>query len=200
MAQQLARFPVEVELGCGAGAFLLERAAHHPERDFVGFEIRDPLVERANSVAKARGLSNLLYVYANASTNLSGLLPPGVVVQFHVHFPDPCFKKRHWKRRQIQPFVVREMSGLLAIGGAIYAQSDVLPLAQEMYAFFEADGAFESRLAPHMLVERPVMEQTEWERQHERENEPIYRMWFEKVRESADPIPELELRATLEPR
>jgi tRNA (guanine-N7-)-methyltransferase len=188
--------PLEVEIGCGAGAFLLERALHHPELDFVGFEIREPLVERASGLARDRGVSNLVYLHANASTNLRGLVPPGSVLRFHVHFPDPCFKKRHWKRRQVQPFVVRQMSELLPVGGAVYAQSDVLPLAEEMYACFAADGALESRLDAHMLVERPVPESTEWERQHERENEPIYRMWFEKVREPEGPLPDFELRET----
>lgn len=187
---------IEIEIGCGAGGFLLERATHHPELDFLGFEIRDPLVLRANEIAEGRGLRNLRYLYANATTNLEGLVPPGVVRCFHVHFPDPCFKKRHWKRRQLQPQVVRHMATLLCIGGEVYAQSDVRPLAEEMFDFLSAELAFESRRPAHMLVERPFPEQTEWERQHEREAEPIYRMLFEKVREPSGPVPALELRRT----
>lgn len=188
--------PLEIELGCGAGAFLLERATNHPELDFVGFEIRDPLVERANELARARGLPNLVYLYANAHLNLEGLVPPGAAQRFHVHFPDPCFKKRHWKRRLLQPAVVRQMSQLLALGGEVYAQSDVKPLAEEMYDFLAAEGALESVLGADLLVERPLPERTEWERQHERENEPIYRMLFRKVREPAGPVPELPFRRT----
>lgn len=188
--------PLEIELGCGAGGFLLERATHHPELDFVGFEIRDPLVERANELAQARGLSNLVYLHANANANLAGLVPPGSVMCFHVHFPDPCFKKKHWKRRLLQPQVVRHMAELLAPSGEVYAQSDVLPLAQEMYDFLAAESAFQSVLAAHMQVERLVSERTEWERQHEREDEPIYRMLFRKVREPSGPVPSLELRRT----
>lgn len=174
----------------------MDLAKAHPERDFVGIEVRSPMVDTANERRDEAGISNVCFLYANALTNLDDLAEPGVIERFHVHFPDPCFKKKHHKRRIVQPKSVRAMTRLLPIGGEIYAQSDVLPLAEEMYAFFEADGALQSRLGPELLVARPIPESTEWERDHERRKEPIYRMLFEKVREPEGPIPELEFRRT----
>ncbi len=187
--------PLEVDVGCGEGGFLFERAANHPDVDFVGFEVRKPLVEKANARVQAAGVTNLVYLYANANVNLH-FVAPGVVRRFFVHFPDPCFKKRHQKRRILQPRLARDMAELLPIGGEVYAQSDVKPLAEEMYAFLAGDGAFESKLGTELRVPRPIPELTEWERHHEKHDEPVYRMLFEKVREPSGEVATPEFRDT----
>jgi tRNA (guanine-N7-)-methyltransferase len=174
--------PVEVDLGCAGAGFLWERAQNHPERDFVGLEVRKPLVEAVSHRIAQAGLPNLRVFHANASENLA-LAEPGVICGFHVHFPDPCFKKRHHKRRLLQPKTVRAMANLLPIEGFVHAQSDVKPLAEEMERFLATDGAFD---AVHESLEgpKPLPETTEWERQHLREGEPIYRMLFVRKRTS----------------
>ena len=181
--------PLEVEVGSGAGKFLWARALANPDRDFVGLEVRDPLVE--GLMARPDRPPNLVYLFANANQNLA-LAEPGVIRMFHVHFPDPCFKARHYKRRVLQPGVVRTMAALLPLGGQIYVQSDVRLLAEEMYRFLAAEHALEGRLDSHMRVDAPVPEQTEWEQHPRAVGEPIWRMLFEKVREPTGPIPALE--------
>lgn len=194
--QQFGReAPLEVDVGCGAGDFLMQRAKACPDVDFVGFEIRKPLVEAANRRAEAAGLRNLVFFYANAHDNMA-FAAPGEVHRFCVQFPDPCFKKRHQKRRILQPSFVREMVKLLPIGGEIFAQSDVRALAEEMFHFLSAETALQARTAPDLEVPNPFEERTEWERQHEREGEPIHRMVFEKVREPEGPVPEAVFRDT----
>lgn len=188
--------PLEVDIGCGGGDFLFQRARNHPDVDFVGFEVRKPLVEAAMRRRDAQGLKNLVIFYANAHANLQNLIAPGVVRTFYVLFPDPCFKKRHWKRRILQPTLVRQMAELLPIGGTMFVQSDVKPLAEEMYDFLAAESAIESRLDPVLTVPSPIEERTEWERHHEKNDEPIYRMLFEKVREPAGEIAPWEMRDT----
>lgn len=182
--------PLEVEIGSGTGEFFKARAKNHPELDFVGLEVRQPLVDEL--MAAPDRPKNLVFLGCNANMNLS-LAPPGQIVRFHVHFPDPCFKRRHWKRRVVQPQTVRAMVERLPIGGEIYAQSDVLPLAKEMFRFFAAENALESRLDASLLAPRPVEEATEWERHHESRSEPIYRMLFVKIREPFGPVADLEL-------
>ena len=188
--------PLEVDIGCGGAGFLFERAKNHPEVDFVGFEVRLPVVQEAMARRDRLGLKNVVIYYANAHENLQGLVPPGVIRAFYVQFPDPCFKKRHHKRRMLKPVVVRRMAELLPMGGYVYAQSDVKPLAEEMYEFLSAEVALKSTLDPILTVPSPIDERTEWERHHEKNEEPIYRMWFEKVAEPSGPIPELEFRDT----
>ncbi len=186
--------PLEVDIGCGGGSYLLQRAKNNPDTDFVGFEVRKPLVEAAMQKRETLGLKNLVIYYANAHTNLPQLVAPGIVKLFTIMFPDPSFKKRHWKRRILQPTLVRTMAELLPIGGKIFAQSDVKPLAEEMYEFFSAETAVASRLDPIMTVDSPVPERTEWERHHEENKEPIYRMVFEKTQEPSGEIPPWEMR------
>jgi len=187
--------PLEVELGPGSANFLFDRAKACPEIDFIGIEVRKPMVDQAMERRSRMGLKNAVVLYANANANLKHMVSPGVIRRFHIHFPDPWVKKRHWKRRMVQPKLVRDMAELLEIGGQIYAQSDVPNLAREMYFFFEQDGCFESKLDPNMLVERPFPEFTDWEKHHEDIEEPIYRMLFEKARPVTGPVPELEHQA-----
>lgn len=186
--------PVEVDLGCGGAAFLFERARNHPSRDFVGLEVRRPLVEAAMARREAEGLRNVAVFHANAHTNLVDLVAPGDVQEFFIQFPDPCFKKRHHKRRLLQPAQVRAMALVLPIGGHIFAQSDVQPLAEEMFHFLQQDGAFESCYGSELRIPNPFAERTEWERQHQREGEPVWRMRFRKVREPSGPVPEPDFR------
>lgn len=188
--------PLEVEIGPGAASFLLDRARNNPDRDFVGIEVRKPMVEQTMARRDAEGITNAVILYANANVNLDDLADPGVITMFHVHFPDPWVKKKHWKRRQLNPRVVRAMVGRLPIGGRIYAQSDVGPLAEEMFRFLSAEGALGSKLDPTLVVARPVEESTDWERHHENVGEPVYRMLFEKIREAAGPIPDLSFGPT----
>lgn len=188
------RAPVEIDLGCGGAGFLFERAAHHPDIDFVGLEVRKPLVETAMARRNADGPRNVAIFHANAHFNLESLVQPGEVREFFVHFPDPCFKKRHHKRRLLQPAQVRQMAQLLPIGGHVFAQSDVQALAEEMHGFLAADGAFECLHGTDLSVPNPFVERTEWERQHERESEPVWRMRFRKVREPAGPVQTPEFR------
>ena len=184
--------PLEVDLGCAGAGLLFERARNHPERDFVGIEVRKPLVLKAMQRRELEGPPNVVVFHANANVNVKALAEPGVICMFHVHFPDPCYKKKHHKRRILQPRLVRDMAEVLPIGGQVYLQSDVRLLAEEMYRFMAEDGAFESRLGGRddLRQPAPIDEKTEWERQHEREGEPIHRMLFEKVREPSGPVPE----------
>lgn len=182
--------PLELELGSGAGRFLWERALAHPELDFVGLEIREPLVE--HRMARPDRPKNLVYLVANANRNLA-LAKPGVIQQFHVHFPDPCFRGRHFKRRVIQSSTVREMATLLPLGGRIYAQSDVLLLAEEMFRVLSAETALSALLPADLRAPRPIPEATEWELHHEAVAEPIYRMLFEKQREPSGETPKVVL-------
>ena len=187
--------PLEVELGPGSSSFLFDRAQACPDADFVGIEVRKPMVDQAMERRDRMGLKNAVVLYANANINLQGLVSPGIVRRFHVHFPDPWVKKRHWKRRMVTPALIRDMAELLDIGGQIYGQSDVPNLAKEMYFFMEQDGCLESLLDPTMCVDRPFPEFTDWEKHHEDIGEPIYRMLFEKVRPVVGPVPDLEHQA-----
>ncbi len=91
--------PIEVELGCADARFLFERAPKHPETDFIGVEIREPLVEEVNERAEALHVPNLRAVFANITTELDILFADDSLTRIYINFPDPWFKERHRRRR-----------------------------------------------------------------------------------------------------
>ncbi len=93
--------PLEVDLGCGDGTFLVEMARHHPERDFLGVE---RLGGRANKVErriKRAGLTNARILRLESAYTVGWLLPPHSVSRLHLLCPDPWPKKKHHRRRLV---------------------------------------------------------------------------------------------------
>ncbi|TVQ13396.1 MAG: tRNA (guanosine(46)-N7)-methyltransferase TrmB, partial [Leptolyngbya sp. DLM2.Bin27] len=99
--------PLHIDIGCGKGVFLLHMAQLAPEWNFLGLEIRRPVVESAQRRQQEAGLSNLHFMYCNVNISLPALLASwgdqNPLQQVSIQFPDPWFKKRHQKRRVLQP-------------------------------------------------------------------------------------------------
>lgn len=129
------RLDVEVELGSAEGQFLFARAA--PGRLLVGLEIREDLVGDVNRQAVAAGVA-VRAVYANINVDLPHLFAPGSVARIFVNFPDPWFKRRHHKRRLVEPRMLAACHRALRPGGELFFQSDVWDLALDALAELEA--------------------------------------------------------------
>jgi tRNA (guanine-N7-)-methyltransferase len=131
--------PLHLDIGCARGRFLLRMAEHEREWNFLGVEIREPLVDEANRLAAEAGLVNLQYVFCNAMLWLDRLLeniPQGRLQMVTIQFPDPWFKKKHAKRRMVNPELVETVVSTLASGGKIFVQTDIEPLAEEINDLF----------------------------------------------------------------
>ncbi len=97
-----ATLPLHLDIGSARGRFLLKMAEIEPGWNFLGVEIREPLVNEANRIAAEENLPNLHYAFANAMLWLDTLLsemPYGILRTVTIQFPDPWFKKKHTKRR-----------------------------------------------------------------------------------------------------
>ncbi len=129
--------PLEVELGCADARFTLERASAEPERTFVGLEIREEMVHFVNRKARAAGLANALLVFANMNFDLPALFGQHPVARYHLLFPDPWFKKRHHKRRVVNPELMADLHSTLEPGGEVSFASDVWDVALDAMAVFE---------------------------------------------------------------
>lgn len=116
--------PVEVELGSGDGGFILGRAASHPDRNFLAIE---RLLGRARKIAKRirrEERNNLKVLRLESSYVVQRLCPPQSVDVVHIMFPDPWPKKRHHKRRLIQPAFLDILHTVLRPGGTVRFSTD----------------------------------------------------------------------------
>jgi tRNA (guanine-N7-)-methyltransferase len=155
--------PLHLDIGCGRGAFLLEMAQRHPDWNFLGLEIREPLVIQANIGRQETGLTNLHFLFCNANASLALLLaslPPGTLQRVTLQFPDPWFKKRHQKRRVLQPEVVEVLATYLISGGV------------------RDHPAFIQQGSEPWLPENPLNVATEREKMTLERGDPVYRAVF----------------------
>lgn len=174
--------PLHLDIGCGKGRFLLSMAQQHANWNFLGLEIREPLVEQANEWKAEMGLSNLHYLFCNVNNSLQPILsslPSGVLHRVSIQFPDPWFKRKHQKRRVVQSELVAELAGFLVSGGAVFLQSDIKEVAVEMRDRFRAHPAFIAQTHEWLAV-NPLAVPTERELSTLQRGEPVYRAEFVK--------------------
>ncbi len=172
--------PVEIEIGCAEAQFLFERAAEDPDRTYIGFEVRDHLVDEVNAEAAELG-APVQAVFANANFHLQSLLPAESVDRVYLNFPDPWFKRRHRKRRMIDEVLARAIHHVMRPGGELLVQSDVWEVALDALALFEGlDDLFANREGEWSFWKQgnPYGARS-WREEHcEAEGLPIWRIWY----------------------
>jgi tRNA (guanine-N7-)-methyltransferase len=136
--------PCMLEIGFGAGEALLEFAGAHPDIDCIGIEVHRPGVGRLLLGAEAATLRNLRVICHDAVEVLQHQLQPASIALVHIFFPDPWPKKRHHKRRLIQPPFVELLAKVIAPGGTLRLATDWEPYAQHMREVIDASPAFEN--------------------------------------------------------
>jgi tRNA (guanine-N7-)-methyltransferase len=175
--------PLHLDIGCARGRFIEAMAQTDPHWNYLGLEIRKALVDEANRTRDSLNLRNLHYLFCNANVTTATLLqslPPNQLQRISIQFPDPWFKKKHHKRRVVQPELVETIATCLPIGGTVFLQSDVLEIETEMCSHFAAHPGF-ARQHDHWLPENPLPVQTEREISCLRRGLPIYRAVFDRV-------------------
>lgn len=171
--------PLHLDIGCARGRFILRMAETQPQWNFLGVEIREPLVTEANEIANEKNLNNLHYEFCNAMSWLDRLLddvPQKLLQMVSIQFPDPWFKNRHAKRRMVNAELVEAVVSKLAANGYVVVQTDIEFLADEMFELFRK----EDRLREIEIVENPFSVKTEREKAVEDKSLPVYRAMFEK--------------------
>ena len=175
------RQPLHVDIGCGKGIFLLQMATLQPDWNFIGLEIRQPLVEQAQRRCQAADLTNLHFVFCNANVSFHSLMaswpPPHPLQRVSIQFPDPWFKQRHQKRRVLQPALVKDLAEFLSPGGEVVIQSDVETVARQMTDRL-AESPFFTQPSPGWLRESPFPAQTDRERVTLDQGLAVYRASF----------------------
>ncbi|XAR63360.1 tRNA (guanine(46)-N(7))-methyltransferase [Bertholletia excelsa] len=182
-----------VDIGSGSGRFLMWLAKRNLEsRNFLGLEIRQKLVKRANYWVNELALRNIHFIFANATVSFKQLLStyPGPLMHVSILCPDPHFKKKYHKRRVVQKPLVESILDNLSAGGKVFIQSDVVEVAFDMREKFDAvsDKLLHiDKIDPGMvcdsegwLLNNPMGIRTEREIHAEFEGARIYRRLYQK--------------------
>jgi len=168
--------PLEVDVGCMHGTFMLERARRVPEHNFVGLEIRVPLVEEVRGRIERDELANAHVVLCNANTSFSELFAPESVQRVYVHFPDPWFKTKHHKRRLVKPEFLDAVASRLTPDGELQFATDYRDYAEEVLDLVEAHPRYVNRFGPRQPAQPdPERVQTNREAWHLSQGDPVYR-------------------------
>jgi tRNA (guanine-N7-)-methyltransferase len=142
------RAPRTLEIGFGNGEHLAALAVAHPERDYLGIEVHRPGVGHLLMLAQGRGLANLRVSSHDAVEVLREQIGPAALDEVLVLFPDPWHKKRHHKRRLIQPSFVELLASRIAAGGVLRLATDWEDYALQMLDVLRGAHATFANLSP----------------------------------------------------
>ena len=145
--------PLEVELGSGDGSFIVQYAALHPDRNFIGVERLLGRLRKVDRKGRRSGLTNLRGVRIEASYFLEYLLPKKSVAALHIYFPDPWPKRKHRKHRLINERFPQLASAALVPGGTVYLRTDDADYFAQMKEVFQASPLFTPVPTPPPLAE-----------------------------------------------
>jgi tRNA (guanine-N7-)-methyltransferase len=143
------RAPLVVEIGFGMGQATAAIAAALPGVDFLGIEVHEAGIGALLQRIEAEGLTNLRIVRHDGVEVLRDMIAPASLAGVHVFFPDPWPKKRHWKRRLIQPPFVALLASRLARGGRLHCATDWQPYAEQMLEVLSAEPALVNTAADY---------------------------------------------------
>ena len=126
---------LHLDIGCASGEFLFDLALINTSWNYLGIEIREKLAKNAKLKARDREIKNLYFVFGNAHNILNDVQSEFIIrnlKSISFNFPDPWFKKRHYKRRIIQPEFINILSNSLQRGSLIFIKTDVKDLFDYM--------------------------------------------------------------------
>jgi len=170
--------PTVLEVGFGNGDALVGMAAESPERNFLGVDVHAPGVGHCLLAIERLGLRNVRLLMQDAVEVLRERLADNSLAGVHLYFPDPWHKKRHHKRRLVQPDFVAVLAARLAPGGYVHVATDWPDYAQHIEAVFAGSGAFRPAGPALMPGNRP---HTRFEARGERLGHPIREMIYARM-------------------
>lgn len=129
------RLNLHLDIGCAAGECLFDLALVNTRWNYIGIEIRERLVKTAKLKLRKKEINNLYFLFGNANNILNDVQGKSIiknVKSISFNFPDPWFKKRHYKRRVVQPEFINILSNSLQKGSLIFIKTDVKDLFDYM--------------------------------------------------------------------
>ncbi|WP_159015541.1 tRNA (guanosine(46)-N7)-methyltransferase TrmB [Cognatiluteimonas profundi] len=144
-----------LEIGFGNGEALRHAAQHDPGRDLIGIEVHAPGVGRLLNALAADDARNVRIYHHDAVEVLENEITDGSLDEIRIYFPDPWHKKRHNKRRLLQPGFAALLTRKLAAGGRLHLATDWHDYAEQMWDVLDATPGLRNRAGPRGHVVRP---------------------------------------------
>jgi tRNA (guanine-N7-)-methyltransferase len=174
--------PVTLEIGFGNGDTLLAMAQASPETDFIGIEVHRPGVGRLLQALEDRHINNVRVMCDDAVEILQRCLPDHCLQRVLLFFPDPWHKKRHHKRRIVQPEFVELLAKKLQHGGILHMATDWENYAQHMLEVVGASAAFRNCAGQGQYSGKPDWRPiTKFEQRGLRLGHGVWDLLFERV-------------------
>jgi len=173
--------PLIVEIGCGNGGSLVPMAEGRAGSNVVAFEVFQPAVASVLGKIGRAGVSNLRVVMVDGAQALEKLFDDRAISELWTFFADPWHKKRHHKRRLIQPAFVELLCRKLKSGGLLHLATDWEPYAQHMWDVLEAQGLLSNVNGPRGSAPRPAWRpETHFERRGQRLGHGVWDLLYRR--------------------
>ncbi|MGS2723424.1 tRNA (guanosine(46)-N7)-methyltransferase TrmB [Porticoccus sp. GXU_MW_L64] len=174
--------PLVLEIGFGMGDSLLQMAVAEPDKDFIGIDVHPPGVGRLINNGGKQGLTNLRCYLADANDVLEDCIADSSLARVQLYFPDPWHKKKHHKRRILQPAFAQQIARKLAPGGVFHMATDWQNYAEHMLEVMEAAEEFSNVAAAGQYSPRPdYRPNTKFEKRGERLGHGVWDLLYRRV-------------------
>lgn len=174
--------PTVFEIGFGMGHSLVQMAAAAPELNFIGVEVHRPGIGACLHEAEAAGVTNLRVMEHDAVEVIENCIGPSQLATVQIFFPDPWHKKRHHKRRLIQPEFIEMLRPKLELGGIVHLATDWENYAEHMLDVMRHAHQFRNRAASGDYIPRPAERPlTKFENRGEKLGHGVWDLKFERI-------------------
>tara|TARA_B100000700_G_scaffold280295_1_gene330072 strand:+ start:250 stop:894 length:645 start_codon:yes stop_codon:yes gene_type:complete len=175
--------PIHLDIGSAKGEFLIELASKYTNWNFLGLEIREPLVSSSERKRKKLGLQNLKFLYCNVNISLDEWLLDlnlNQLKRVSIQFPDPWFKRKHLKRRVLKKSLINSIARSISKDGELFIQSDIFKLIEYMSNVIDESIYFDRKFIDGLrwLEKNPYKVYTDRESFVLKQNLPIYRAMY----------------------
>jgi tRNA (guanine-N7-)-methyltransferase len=174
--------PLVLEVGFGMGDSLLAMALAEPEKNFIGIEVHPPGVGRLLNNAAAADVRNLRVYMADANDVLADCIGDDSLARFQLYFPDPWHKKKHQKRRIVQPVFAAQVRQKLSVGGVFHLATDWEHYADHMMEVMSHAPGYQNCAGEYLFSERPPYRPvTKFEQRGARLGHGVWDLLFERT-------------------
>ncbi len=175
--------PVVLEIGFGNGESLVSMAQTQPDKDFIGIEVHRPGVGHCLQGIAENELSNLKLIRHDAVDIIQNHIQPGALQAVQLYFPDPWHKRKHHKRRIVQPSFIELLHSRIRSGGHFHMATDWQHYAQFMLKVMTAAQGWNNRSKQQDgYLPRPEFRpETKFERRGQRLNHGVWDLIFERI-------------------